>query len=308
MDNLDNTKSSKKYRCEKCDYTTSKYSQYTRHLETIKHNRIIMDNKKIQKSSKPLKMSNFSCLCGKTYLFMSGLCKHKNKCSEVTKFTDMIMTTSNNDNIIELLKQNEDFKALLIEQNKQIIEQNKQIIELSKNASINNITQYNTTNSNKFNLNFFLNEQCKDALNIKDFINSIELKIKDLEIVGKLGYAEGISQIIVNGLKKLDVYKRPMHCSDIKREVLYVKDENKWEKENEDKNKFRSVIKEIANKNIKQIPEWIKMHPDYKEYSSKTNDEYIKILTNSMTGDIEEQNKNINQIVKNISKEIVIEK
>ena len=315
MDNLDNEKSSKKFECTKCHYTTSRFSQYARHLDTKKHKWIILDNEKVPKGSVPCVVSKHVCLCGKEYLFKSGLCKHKNKCklTEQDKDKDNTLVLTNflsnsisKDNIFEILKQNQDFKTMIMEQNKHLLEQNKQIIELSNKP---NITQYNTNCNNKFNLNFFLNEQCKNALNITEFVNSIDLKIKDLEIVGKLGYVDGISQIILNGLKELDIYKRPMHCSDLKREIVYVKDENKWEKENADKNKMKNVIKEIANKNIKQIPEWIKENPEYKDISSNKNDKYIQLVSNCMNGDTqEEQNKNIHYIIKNVQREIIIEK
>jgi len=197
------------------------------------------------------------------------------------------------------------------DQNKLIIEQNQKIIELSsmKNNTIsNNTNSNNTTNcNNKFNLNFFLNEQCKDALNITDFVNSLQLQLTDLENTGKLGFAEGISQIFIRGLKELDVYKRPIHCSDLKRETMYVKDQDIWEKENSEKETIKKTINKIAHKNVKQIPSWIKNHPRCTESTSKHNDLYLNIVNESMGGENEDEtNKYYEKIVKKVSREVAI--
>jgi len=202
-------------------------------------------------------------------------------------------TIISNDIILELVKQNQEFQKL-------IIEQNQKIMELSKNSSITN----NTTN-NKFNLQFFLNEKCKDALNLMDFVNDLQIKLTDLENVGRLGYCEGISKIFIDGLKELDVSKRPIHCSDIKREVLYIKDQNTWEKENEENKKIKKAIHHISSKNIQQIQKWTEKHPHCKESDSKQNDVYMKILCESM-GSAEPSN--LGKVIRNIAKEVVIDK
>ena len=192
------------------------------------------------------------------------------------------------------------------EMQKIIIEQNNQIIKLSQEKGTH---IHNNTIHNKFNLNFFLNEQCKDALNITDFIHSIKLKLTDLEKVGQLGYVEGISQIIVNRFKELDIYKRPVHCSDIKRETLYVKDENQWLKEDIDKRKIKNCIHQITYKNIQTIPKWVEENPSCKDNTSNKNDEYMKLISNCMIGDCkEEQTNNVNKIISKIAKEIIIDK
>jgi hypothetical protein len=142
-----------------------------------------------------------------------------------------------------------------------------------------------------------------------DFVNSLQLQLKDLEQTGKLGFVEGISKIFVNGLKELDVYKRPIHCSDMKREILYVKDEDKWEKENIEKEKITKAIQKVVHKNIQQIPDWVKQNPTCKDSDSKKNDQYLQLLINSMSGsDKEEVETNMNKIIHNISKEVVIDK
>jgi hypothetical protein len=214
--------------------------------------------------------------------------------------------------LLEVIKKDNELKEFLMEQNKQLVEQNKELIKITQNAHFGGSTSTinNTINSNNnFNLNLFLNEKCKDALNISDFVNSLVLGIKDLENTARLGYADGISKIFINGLKQLDVYKRPVHCSDLKREIIYIKDDNKWEKDDTDKIKMTKAIKNIANKNIRQLGEWQKQHPTYSEPSSKENDEYNKIICESMSGACKnEQSKNYEKIIKNISKEVLIDK
>jgi hypothetical protein len=195
---------------------------------------------------------------------------------------------------------------MLIKQNTQLIEQNA---ELVKNGTHNTTNSHNTISNNKtFNLQFFLNETCKDAMNIMDFVDSIKLQLTDLEKVGKIGYVEGISNIINTNLKALDVTQRPIHCTDNKREVLYVKDENKWEKEAEEKEKMRKVIKMVTNKNIKMLSKFKDVHPDCEKSISKYSDEYNKIVIESFGGpgdnDLEKENK----IIKNISKTVTINK
>jgi hypothetical protein len=219
-----------KYLCEKCNYNTSRKSQYQRHLLTNKHSKYNLEEQLENK---------FVCCCGKLYNYLTGLYKHKKKCTFINN-----KDTTENDIIFQLLKQNEDFKML-------VIEQNTALLDVYKNTTISqNITNINNINNKTFNLNVFLNEKCKDAMNIMDFVDSLKIQLSDLEIVGKLGFVEGISNIIVKNLKALDIHKRPVHCSDPKRETIYVKDNDKWEKDNNDKHKLRKAIKYIATKNV----------------------------------------------------------
>ena len=201
------------------------------------------------------------------------------------------------------MKENSEFKQLMIEQN-------KQMIEMSKNSGHhNNNTTNNNTNNNNFNLNFYLNETCKNAMNIMDFVSQLNVSIKDLEDTGRLGYVNGISKIFINGLKQMNVNDRPIHCSDLKRETLYIKDNNEWNKDSDDKAILTNAIKHVAHKNMKKIPEWTKLHPDFKDSSSKENDRYLKIVSESMSGTTEEESKkNYTKIIKNIVKETVIDK
>jgi len=184
-----------------------------------------------------------------------------------------------------------------------LIKQNNQMIELTKNTGNNNV---NCNNKTKFNINLFLNETCKDAMNLTDFVSSIQLQLSDLENVGKNGYVSGISNMIVRNLNALDVNKRPVHCSDLKREIMYVKDDNKWEKE---KDKLTKAVKKVSYKNVLQIPAWQKENPGCEYSNHKKNDEYLQIVNESMGAFTEEENaKNINKIIKNVAKEVIIEK
>ena len=200
---------------------------------------------------------------------------------------------------------------MLVKQNTQLFEQNSEMLEIIKNGTHNTNNSHNNTNNshNKtFNLQFFLNETCKDAMNIMDFVDSIKLQLSDLENVGKVGYVEGISNIITSNLKALDVTQRPIHCADKKREVLYVKDENKWEKEDDDKKKIRKAIKRVACKNQRLLPKFKEEHPDCGKYHSKFSDQYNKIVVESMGGSGDNDMEKEDKIIKNISKNVTIDK
>ena len=292
-----------KYSCENCDYHTGKKSSYDDHLLTAKHNSAMLSNEK-----SAVLCSKFVCPnCCKEDKDNSGLWRHKKKCiahcvepcifpEQNDKVTNQQQSAITTDVVLQILKQNEDLQKLLVEQTTKFMELAKE----GKNI-INNTT-------NNFNLNVFLNEKCKDAINITDFVNSLVVTINDLEETARLGYAEGISKIFVNGLKQLDVYKRPIHCSDLKREVLYIKDQDNWEKD-DDKTHLLQAIKVVGNKNIKQISEWQKINPHFKDPESKQNDKYLSMLCNVMSGGTQEETaKNYDKIVRNILKETVIEK
>jgi len=235
--------------------------------------------------------------CFKEYKDNSGLWRHKKKCI-INKNEDNNLLNESEDLIKYLMKENSEFKQMLMEQN-------KQMIELAKKAGNNN----NTNSHNKtFNLQFFLNETCKDAMNIMDFVDSIKLQLNDLENVGKLGYVEGISNIITNNLKALDVTQRPVHCTDNKREVLYVKDADKWEKEDEEKKKIRKAIKRIASKNQRLLPQFKEAHPDCSKASSLYSDQYNKIIVESCGGSGDNDLEKEDKIIKNIAKNVTIDK
>ena len=303
-----------KFVCEKCDFFTSNRRDYKKHIETAKHQLSLVGSKiKLKKTPTLL------CSCGRLYKTTSGLWKHSKKCviegtekneknEKIEESEEIIENNGSNikqiDNltnlVVEIVKQNQDFQ-------KMILEQNKQIMELSKTGSINS----NNTNCNNktFNLQIFLNEMCKDAINITDFVDSLKLTMSDLENVGSQGFVTGISNIFIKGLKELDVYKRPIHCSDLKRETMYVKDQNNWEKENDDKLRIKQAIKNIAFKNILNINKWKEQHPGYKDSSSKKNDQYLKILIETMGSRTKEDDEKLyDKIIKNLAREVTIDK
>jgi hypothetical protein len=303
MPNAKTPENAAKFICDICHFKCCKESNFNKHLLTLKHKIRTNPNEKAPENAE----KNYKCVCGKKYKHMSSLCNHKRLCTGIKNLqpeqTTIITETNEKIDhealIQELMKQNNEFKTMLIEQN-------TKIMELAKEGKY--ITN-NTTNNNNFNLNFFLNEQCKDALNIMDFINQLQLNTTDLDMVGRLGYSEGISKLFIRGLKELDVFKRPIHCSDLKREVLYVKDKDSWEKDSEEKNKMKTAIKYIAAKNFKQINEWREKNPESDDYDSQRHMDYHQIVIHSMGGSTkEEDEKHYNKIIKNVAQEVTIDK
>jgi len=297
-----------KFNCENCLFKCSKQSDWDRHILTRKHKNTdnLLTN---TDNNTPKKTEIFSCSCGRVYKHRQSLFNHKQKCYFLQK-TKMIMDVIKDDKNVQeyLMEQNKLLIEQLSKQNKQLMEQNTKLFEIAQNSNSGTINN-TVNNNNKFNINVFLNETCKDAINLSDFVNQIQLSISDLEDTGKLGYAEGISRIFIKNLNDIDLPQRPIHCSDSKRDVLYIKDDNQWIKDNETKDKLTSAIKIVANKNIKQIPEWQKVNPEYNNPESKQNDKYMKMICEVMSGSTkEEQQKNYNKIIKNISKEVVIDK
>ena len=213
----------------------------------------------------------------------------------------------NKETIQILIKENTDFKNIILELVKNNGDLQQQMMQVCQNIQPTNINSHNNSHNKTFNLQFFLNEQCKDAMNIMDFVNSVTLQLSDLESVGKLGYVEGISNIMIKKLTEMDIYKRPVHCSDAKRETLYVKDNNIWEKENASHSKLRKAIKYISKKNSDLLIAWSNQHPASKNIHSKQNEEYMKMIHQAMGG-IGEVEENENKIIKKISKMILIEK
>jgi hypothetical protein len=270
-------------------------------METLETDYALKNQKKSQKSP-----DLFSCdYCLREYKNRSGLWKHNKKCQEKKIDTHVIEKSEkkhDNDLVMLLLKENHEFKQMIVEQNKQNHELQKQMLELAQKPT----TTINGNNNcnNRFNLNVFLNETCKDAMNITDFVNSLKLTLQDLEKTAEVGYIKGITNIIVNGLNELDVSKRPIHCSDIKRETLYIKDNNAWEKEDQEKKKITRAIRHISIRNAKQIGEWTKENNGYNDSSNKKSDKYLKIVSEANGGEPEE----INKIISNISNKVIIDK
>ena len=305
-----NSKLCSSFYCETCDYGTSKKSSFVNHNASAKHKRITNELQMGQKEDKNMLdiIETFVCSCGKQYQHRQGLWKHKKNCNNNNNISESTIKETEAKELIQyLMKENSEFKQLMIDQNKHMMEQNKNMLELAKNSGNHN--SHNTTNNNSFNLNVFLNETCKDAMNIMEFVDQLQVSVKDLEETGRLGYAEGISKIFINGLKQINISDRPIHCADSKREIVYIKDKNQWNKEDGDKSLLTNAIKHVAHKNMRQIKEWTKVNPEYNDSSSKQNDRYLKIVSNSMNGSTEEEtNKNYNKIIKNITKETIIEK
>ena len=293
--------------CDQCDYYTSKKSNFDKHVLTAKHQTRYFGNK-----MEIMGTDGDSCSCkscGQKYKTISGLWKHSKKCSKKDKTQILLDMIKKDENVKDyLMEQNKQLISQLSEQNKTLMEQNTKLFEIAQTN--NKVGTVNNINSNnKFNINVFLNETCKDALNLTDFVNQINLSISDLEETGKLGYAEGISQVFIKNLNDIDYNKRPIHCSDSKREILYIKDDDQWVKEGDSKDKLTNAIKIVGNKNIKQIPKWQKANPKYNDPESKQNDKYMKMVCEVMSGSSkEEQQRNYNKIIKNISKEVIIDK
>jgi hypothetical protein len=294
-------KISKEYNCPNCHYICFKTSEWNKHLSTQKHFRLINANLDEQKNLQ------FICDCGKNYKHMSSLCKHKKTC--VYFDNDAENEIIDNKNITNIVLE-------VIKQNKELISQNQELtnklFEVCKNGivtnNIANTTNHTNSHNKSFNLNFFLNETCKDAMNIMDFVDSLKLQISDLENVGKLGFVEGISSLIVKNLNSLDETKRPVHCTDTKREVMYVKDEDKWEKENDNKQRLRKAIKYIAHKNTKLLPEFRAKYPNCDKSESKLSGQYDKLVIEAFGGKGDNDAEKEDKIIRNIAKEVSIDK
>ncbi len=290
-----------KFYCEKCHYGTSKKSSYDDHLVSNKHLKSMINNQILPKICSE---SKYTCeFCDKKYKDNSGLWRHKKKCivencDEKNTNIESNQDILKKDNMIEyLINENKDFKNL--------------IMELIKKDSINNTnnTFCNNSNNNTFNLQVFLNDKCKDAMNMSEFVDTIKIQLSDLENFAHVDYADGISKILLKNFNNLETCLRPIHCSDLKRETLYIKENNCWTKETDDKLILKKAIKQVAFKNIRQINEWVKENPGCQDPRTKQNVKYNKIVMNSMSGGtIEEQKDNIEKIVKNVTKAVAIEK
>jgi len=281
--------------CEKCDYASCKKSDYAKHLSTIKHknNKMVVNG-----SEKSQKVAHFECECGKIYKYDSGYYRHKKKCNKTNIFHEV----SNKNETID-----KELIMLLIKENSELKNMMMKVIENGTNNITTNYSHNNISNNKTFNLQFFLNETCKDAMNIMDFVESIELQLSDLERVGEVGYIEGISNIIIKNLKNLDITQRPVHCTDKKRETLYVKDDNKWEKD--DANiKMHKMIRKVQDKNFRLIKKFKEKYPYYNKASSKQSDVYNNIIIESMGGKGDNDYEKEEKIIKKVSKEIVVEK
>jgi hypothetical protein len=289
--------------CKSCDYITSRKCNYDSHVLTSKHQKTLIFNNLSTKSSKIQQENTFTCVnCNKHFKERTGLWRHKQKCC-LNNCNEELSSVKENDTSEKEICDKELILTLL--------KQNAELLEIVKNGTVscnNNNTNIINSHNKTFNLQVFLNETCKDAMNISDFIESVKLQVSDLENVGKVGYIEGISNIIIKNLQALEVEKRPVHCTDQKREVMYVKDENIWEKEDETNKKLRKAIRAIAHKNICMLKAFREKYPDCEEYDSKKSSQYNKLVIEAMGGKGDNDYEKDTKIIKKIAKAVGIDK
>ena len=340
MDNEKTPKINNKYYCEKCDFICSKKSDYVRHLSTAKHKKHEMDNEKTPKNATP-----YMCSCGNEYKHASGLSKHKKKCTYIQnsskKETEEVsedMSKLSKEKYLELMnaqlmKQNAGLKEVntelqgVVKQQSGLMQQqmevSKQQIEVSSKQSgliqqhMENTEEMletvknskgNTINNN-ISINFFLNDTCKHAMNIADFIDTLKIGMGDLDNFGKGGFIEGVSNVIIKRLNELEVEERPIHCTDLKRKSLYLKDKDTWNKEDAEMNHMKKMIDTVRHKNMMKLPEWQEVNPSSKVLSTAKNREYINIANKVMGGATDaEDEHNYKSIINKVSGATVLSK
>ncbi len=290
------------FECKICAFNCIRRYDYNRHISTSKHKKrqnetILKQNAFFNEKSVNNEPNTFLCSCGNSFKSRTTLWRHK-KCCDDKNINIEETQNMTNEIILDFFKQNQEFQ--------------KNIFEFIKNNSSNvnsNNTINNNCNNKTFNLQVFLNEKCKDALNIDEFIDSLKISITDLENLGETGFVNGVSQIFVNGLRNLDIYKRPIHCSDLKREILYLKQQNVWGKDNNNKDGFKKIVKMIAHKNMLKVKDWKEKYPEYKDGSTRRNDQYLKILMGAAVPyKKEDEEDSYCKIIKNVAKEVTIDK
>lgn len=303
------------YLCEKCNYSTSSLKDFNKHKLTAKHKRLTNTYSNTYQKSPKILTATFICECGKKYKHKQSLYNHKKKCLFVVEeeteerepeIQNKLTSNNDKDDVLMAIMQSQ------AEMMKTQAEFNKTIMSAVNEGKMGNTTNNNNNttnniNNNQFNLNFFLNDTCKDALNITDFLDSIQLQLKDLEETGRLGHVNGISRIFVNALKNMDETQRPIHCTDSKRETLYIKDKDTWTKDNS-KERLKSAIETVADRNLDQIPQWRNENPRCQIMDSKENAMLSEMTLNSIGQFDEEGEKDKEKIMKKIIKEVVIDK
>lgn len=313
-------KNGKSFYCDICDFECRWKSDYTRHLGTSKHFQQqsvnnVEKNQPIKTADDNIESKYICENCSKHYKDRSGLWRHSKTCKKTsspveTKLDSIAEEFILSDKVsaskilLAVLKDNTELRTLMVEQNNKIIN-----LMAAQPAPVTNITNNNTnTINNQFNLNVFLNETCRDAMNINEFIENIEIQMKELEFVANNGYVAGITDIILTRLKQLDVSKRPVHCTDLKRETLYVKDSNEWNKDTTDNSKIKNMITKVAKKNYRQIPKWREQNPECQNPENEKYDFCINMMRNSLGELGDEQIKLDDKIMKNIAKVVVVDK
>ena len=310
------------FKCPDCDYSTSQKTRFDKHKCSKKLQKCNLVANKLQNEDEIGCKKIFSCpKCDKIFKTHGGLWKHSQKCGveneNVIVSTQAVPVPTLQNQVDEMKKQNQEFKELIITQSNQMMEMTKQMTSgMINNTNNSTSNSHNTTNVNQsnshnktFNLQFFLNETCKDAMNITDFVKSIQLSLGDLEKVGELGYAEGMSRALVKGLNELEVTKRPIHCSDLKREIIHIKDQDKWEKDTYNQDKLKSAIKQIGTKNIMLLDDWRRENPGCTEYDNTKNDMYLKMQVETIGPmDSVSENRDFGKIIRTIAKNTIIHK
>ena len=290
------------FKCECCDFYCSKHSNYVKHISTRKHQNTykILTNTYTKNAENEQSSNNFMCECGKKYKHRQSLYSHKKNCTYQEEPANII----NKDFIMMILQQNNEILKENGELKYMIMDTQTQMMKVLENGIHSN--SHNTINSHNkaFNLNFFLNETCKDAMNIMDFVESIKLQVTDLERIGEVGYVEGISDIIVSNLNKLDITQRPIHCTDKKRETIYIKDAGKWEKD-ENTTLIRRAIRKVTHNNQRLLPQFKEKYPDYHNSYSSHSDKVTKVVVETMVNNIPEKEE---KIIRNIAKSVVLDK
>ena len=319
------------FSCEQCNFKCSKKSDFDRHVLTAKHK-----NRTNRTEKTPKNAEKFECICGKIYKARNSLWYHKQRCkhkesvidnNNINEKIDIAASPSELSNqsnlVLELLRENKEFKELMVEQNKQMQDTQKllcqaqsqlqdtqtQIVEICKEGKIINNTTNNTTNHNtQFNLNFFLNDTCKDAMNITDFLGNLDVHIDEIEYIGKHGYVNGMTKMIMERLKEMDITKRPIHCTDVKRETMYIKDKDEWCKDTEELTKLRRILNSISMNNYRTVPAWQTAHPDSEVMDSRNYNFCYKMMR-LILGDVEDEQIRLdNKIIKTIAKDLFVSK
>jgi hypothetical protein len=298
--------------CDICNYTTSKITDYNKHLLTAKHKKMTEHGENLSKNLP----EGFKCHCGKIYKHRQGLFRHKMGCIGTPDVpTESNFKSVSTELIIEMIKENKEFKSLIVDQQTMLIEQqkeNKELMNKMVEITQNQLTLPNTVNNNnntinnnqKFNLNFFLNETCKDAMNIQEFIENLRITFQDLLKIGNEGFVTGVSDIFIKELRDLDVTKRPIHCTDAKRDTIYVKENSEWNKDDKDNSKIKNIIEKVEYKNVAALQKWCNENPDSMINNSDKNLLRDKIYLQTLQGGDRTREK----IIKNIAKEVIVDK
>ena len=294
----------KVYECKDCDYISRNKCDLEKHFLTRKH-------KNLQKVGKIAKKSEtFRCDCCN---YSTNKNPDYNKHLQTRKHKDNTSFSIKENRIEEDEIEEPSMKAIFLELLKSNNIVQNTMVEFAKHQYVTNTNNNNTTNSNnnnnQFNLNFFLNETCKDAMNIDDFVNSLKVTMEDFETTGKIGYVEGITRIILNGLKQVDTTKRPIHCTDLKRETVYIKNQDSWEKENQEKCKLKRAVNRVARMNLSQLPKWQKENPASEILDTKEHGQYMKYSMAALGGmGDKEEDMYLDKIMKNVMKEVTVSK